>query len=51
VADFLSGIEFGHSGLKLADLPFLGLDVGGNGLGGKKGLRPLRAFVFQIYVK
>lgn len=44
MADLLCGIEFGDSGLKLAELPFFRLDVGGDSLGGKKGLRPLGAF-------
>jgi hypothetical protein len=39
MAYFLPGFQFRNAGMKLTKLPFLGLNVGSNGFGGKKGLR------------
>jgi hypothetical protein len=41
VADFLFTVQLGHPGLYHAGPPFFSVDRGGDGLRGKKGLRPL----------
>lgn len=38
LADFLFTVQFGYAGLYLTNLPFLGVDISGNGLSSKKGL-------------